>query len=223
LWPDIAVLAGAAAFLILLLYFDRRGWTTLRLLAKTAASLLFVTAALIQPIQDQWYFHFLFIGLLLCLGGDVFLALPGDKMFLGGLVSFLTGHVFYILAFVYLGRLEALIGFYPLIILAAGAVVFMYLRPHLGTMLKPTLAYMLVISLMVWSAVGVMGTTDLRLWGRLMILVGAILFYVSDLFVARRQFVAPGHINHLIGLPLYYGAQFLFAFSLAFLWPQAPG
>ena len=40
---------------------------------------------------------------------------------------------------------------------------------------------------------------------------GAVLFYVSDLFVARERFVTPGFVNKALGLPLYYGGQLLLA------------
>ena len=37
-------------------------------------------------------------GLIFCLGGDVFLMLP-ERFFLPGLISFLLGHIFYIVGF----------------------------------------------------------------------------------------------------------------------------
>jgi len=45
-------------------------------------------------------------------------------------------------------------------------------------------------------------------------LVGAVFFYVSDIFVANQRFVIEQFYNRLIGLPLYYTAQFLLAFSV---------
>ena len=43
------------------------------------------------------------------------------------------------------------------------------------------------------------------------IFAGALLFYLSDLSVARDRFVAPGFANGLVGLPLYYAAQLVLA------------
>ncbi|MFW6361887.1 MAG: lysoplasmalogenase family protein, partial [Spirochaetota bacterium] len=43
------------------------------------------------------------------------------------------------------------------------------------------------------------------------------LFFTSDIFVARNKFVADGFINRLLGLPLYYGGQFLLALSIGWL------
>lgn len=39
----------------------------------------------------------------------------------------------------------------------------------------------------------------------------AVLFYVSDLFVARQVFIRRSFLNPALGLPLYYAAQYLFA------------
>jgi uncharacterized membrane protein YhhN len=44
--------------------------------------------------------------------------------------------------------------------------------------------------------------------------VGALLFYVSDLAVARNRFVAPGFANRAWGLPAYYAGQMLLASTL---------
>ena len=43
--------------------------------------------------------------------------------------------------------------------------------------------------------------------------VGALGFFLSDLAVARERFVAKGFTNKLWGLPLYYGAQLLLAWT----------
>jgi len=67
-----------------------------------------------------------------------------------------------------------------------------------------------VISLMVMCAAG-------TVWehGDPVILLGAAAFYVSDLAVARDHFVVRGFTNKLWGLPLYFGAQLLLAWTVA--------
>jgi hypothetical protein len=54
-------------------------------------------------------------------------------------------------------------------------------------------------------------------WGtqQWVILLGAVMFYFSDVSVARDRFVAPGFINGLWGLPLYYGGQLFLAYSVS--------
>jgi uncharacterized membrane protein YhhN len=100
------------------------------------------------------------------------------------------------------------------IALAVSGIVFFWLRPHLGTMLMPVIAYIVIITAMVIGAFTVLGDPTLRSTGRFMVLFGAVSFYISDLFVARDRFLTTGFANRLFGLPLYYGGQFLLAFSV---------
>lgn len=87
--------------------------------------------------------------------------------------------------------------------------VWRWLRPNLDeAMVGPVAAYVVVISVMVIAA---LATAGFDLDGR--IVAGAGLFYMSDLFVARQRFVAPGFVNRLVGLPLYYAGQILLALS----------
>jgi uncharacterized membrane protein YhhN len=74
----------------------------------------------------------------------------------------------------------------------------------------PVIAYIVVISVMVILAFGTINGA--RNW---LIPIGATLFFVSDLFVARNRFVSPGIVNPSLGLPLYYTAQVLLALSVS--------
>ena len=63
---------------------------------KPLTMVLIITMSLnLLPEDIGWYHLALLVGLLFPIGGDVALMWPSDK-FLLGLVSFLTGHVFYI-------------------------------------------------------------------------------------------------------------------------------
>ena len=59
--------------------------------------------------------------------------------------------------------------------------------------------------------------SELTTAAQALILGGAVAFYLSDLFVARDRFVSEGITNRVIGLPLYYGGQYLLAFSVGFV------
>ena len=65
-------------------------------LLKPLTMLLIVVMGLrLLPEELGWYHFALLLGLLFSIGGDVALMWPSDKFMLG-LVSFLTGHLFYI-------------------------------------------------------------------------------------------------------------------------------
>jgi uncharacterized membrane protein YhhN len=200
-----------------LLFFERQGKPGSILPVKTLLSLLFIIAALVQSHPLPGFYYLLLIGLIFCLGGDVFLALPQEKMFLCGLVSFLLGHVFYVIAFFSVTELSlwTWTGLGICLVLSGG--IYLWLRPHLGSMNLPVLFYVIVITVMVVGACTVLGDSRLALSGRLLLFWGAVSFYFSDVFVARDRFLKPEFLNRLIGLPLYYFGQFLLAFSIGFM------
>jgi uncharacterized membrane protein YhhN len=208
------LIPGLGVFLlVVLLYFEKTGLPLGRIVTKSLLSLLFVITFFLQPGANESFARYLKVGLILCLGGDVFLALSGLKWFRAGLVAFLLGHGLYILAFNSLIPFNG--WFYPgdFLILAISLGAGLWLWPHLGAMKPPVLAYVAVITLMVFGAWAVFERPDLPLKGRTLIFGGAVLFYLSDLLVARDQFIRRAFSNRLIGLPLYYTGQFLLAYS----------
>lgn len=204
-----------AAFLLAgLLFFEKNGNRKGKLFTKTALSCLFIITALVQSHPIPRYYQILLIGLFFCLGGDIFLALPGEKMFLCGLVSFLLGHVCYIGCFFYVAGFSYWTWIGGVTGMVTGAAVFFWLQPRLGSMLIPVIAYIVVITLMLTGAWTVLGDGGVKFAGRVLVFIGAASFYVSDLFVARDRFLKAEFKNRLFGLPLYYLGQFMLAFSV---------
>ena len=207
----------ACILMPVLLYYESKEIPKGILPVKTAISLLFVLAALVQPRPVPPYFAWLLPGLIFCLGGDVLLALPQKKMFFLGLVSFLVGHVFYVICFFYTAPPTALVLWGALPVSIASLWIFFRLKPHLGDMMIPVLAYIVVITIMVCGVFSLLLEPGLGLSGRILAFCGALSFYISDLFVARDRFVKKEPINRFLGLPLYFGGQFLLAFSIGYL------
>ena len=86
-----------------------------------------------------------------------------------------------------------------------------WLRPYVpAAMRRPVDAYVLVITVMVALSLGCVAAGGTR-W----IAVGTILFWLSDLTVARDRFIRHELRNRLWGLPLYYGAQLVLACTIA--------
>ena len=215
---EILILTAAAPLLAGLLFFEKRDSTRGLLLTKPFLSALFVVTALTGPQADPGYFRWILAGLLLCLAGDVFLIFFFSRIpFLAGLVSFLAGHVLYAIAFFSLAGSGTANGIAIAFILAVSVAVFAWLRPHLGKMLVPVIAYIAIITVMVIGAVSLMENGSRAFAGRALALAGAILFYLSDIFVARQRFATRNYFNRAVGLPLYFAAQFLIAFSIRFV------
>lgn len=214
---NIIILIFAAILLAGLLSFENMNSRKGVLPVKTLLSCLFILTAIVQPHLAAKYSLFVLIGLMFCMGGDVFLALPQKKMFLLGLVSFLIGHVFYVAAFIAVAGLNTLTFIGTLLTLGVSIGVYIWLKPHLGAMKVPVIFYIVVISVMLCGAWSILGEAALTKPGRLLVFTGALSFYLSDLLVARDRFLKQELSNRLIGLPLYYAGQFLIAFSVGAL------
>ena len=205
-WIFAAITAVAVAVLVWAEWRE----SPARFAAKPVASLAFITAAIDRGAFDSTYGRVLITGLILAALGDLFLLGSTRPTFLAGLVSFLLGHVVYVIAFMTLGidPLWTLVA--VLVVGMAAASVVRWLRPNLSPdMVGPVFAYVAVISLMVIAASGVVadGATP---W----ILVGAIGFFLSDLAVARNQFVIESVTTRVWGLSLYYASQLILAWTV---------
>ncbi|TGM79502.1 lysoplasmalogenase [Leptospira bouyouniensis] len=211
------ILMAALPLLISLLYFEKKESIKGLLIVKPVLSSLFVVTAFFQ-IQGYTFYHSLILtGLILSLIGDICLIFFfHKKVFTAGLGAFLAGHVMYTIAFFRLGELGAIstaVGGFFIII---SVVIFMHLKSHLGNMRAPVLAYITIITAMVIGAVSYSNQSAINITARYLVLIGALLFYISDIFVARHRFVQKEFLNRAIGLPMYYAAQFLFAISTCF-------
>lgn len=173
---------------------------------KACASLTFLVVASQSGLAESPHGRALFVGLGAAAVGDVLLVWGSRPSFLAGLVAFLLAHVAYGVAFALRG-LDPLTSIGAALVLVTIAVVAgRWLLPHTGPLREPVLAYIIVISVMMTLAAGSATKTGLP-W----VALGAGLFYVSDLFVARERFVRPSFANRLIGLPIYYLGQLTLA------------
>jgi uncharacterized membrane protein YhhN len=214
---NLVIIIFAALLLIGLLYFENRENRKGLLPTKTALSLLFIAALLVQSPLIPRYHHLLLAGLISCLIGDVCLALPQQKMFLLGLVSFLIGHIFYVFGFFSVTHTSAWTWVGSLVVFLVSGTVYSWLRPYLGEMKVPVVTYIIVISIMISGACSLLADPGLAQSGRFVAFLGAVSFYFSDVFVARDRFLKKEFLNRLVGLPMYYAGQFLLAFSVGLL------
>jgi len=177
---------------------------------KAAASTGFLGIAVASGAFDTGYGRWVFAALCLSWVGDVALVSAARRWFLVGLAAFLLGHLAYVGGFAAAGVSWTGAAIAAAALCLPAALVASWLWPHLPPGMRgPVAAYIAVISVMVAGAVG--GALDGVPWAAL---PAALAFYVSDVFVARDRFVAPGFVNRLAGLPLYYGAQIVFALSV---------
>jgi uncharacterized membrane protein YhhN len=206
---------------------------------KMAASTGFL---LLACAGMPWTTHFgiaVALGLFFSWWGDLFLALRAKTYFLLGVAAFALAHISYAAAFLLRpygdGRtiLERMsqdsryvydlpvapidtLGVFLLLCLI-GAYVFVWVRRGAAGMRTAVAAYILIINAMVALAVGAYAAG-----ASFLLPFAAVVFYVSDLFVARQHFRVPSPWNVWIGLPLYYTAQVAFALSVFTAAPSVP-
>jgi uncharacterized membrane protein YhhN len=199
-----------AVGLLGLLFASQRESQPGKWMTKPVASSGFLLMAWAAGAWTSSYGIAIFVALVFSWWGDVLLIPKQKKAFLLGIGSFLLGHLAFAVAFGFKGisvtwSLGAACVVVPFVF-----VVWRWLGPHVDEKMKiPVIAYIVVIGSMLITAFGAYPTS--QQW---QIPAGAVIFAISDLGVARNRFVKEAFINRLFGLPLYYGAQVIFAWSL---------
>jgi uncharacterized membrane protein YhhN len=174
----------------------------------TLAALLAVALVLHPERSDvrAWFV----VALAFSLAGDVFLMLPSD-LFVPGLASFLLAHLAYTVGFdLHAGSAVALVAT-CLLVAAAGAAIGSRVVARVAhgdhpSLVVPVVAYMVVISAMVASALAA---------GPVLGAVGAVLFYASDALIAWNRFVQPRPWMPLAIIVTYHVGQAALVLSLA--------
>ncbi|MCB1843778.1 MAG: lysoplasmalogenase, partial [Halioglobus sp.] len=195
-----------------LMLSDYRAWRIGRFLFKPLAAAAFLWLALRLDATQTAYGSWLLGGLACCALGDLLLMPDDERAFLAGLGAFLIGHLLYSTAFLQLPLNPAgsLLSALPALLLLT--LVLRWLLPHVpGNMRLPVALYVVVITAMLVTAGATAGQALAP-----MAIIGAWCFALSDVAVARRQFVSRSRASALWGTPLYFFAQMLIAASVAF-------
>jgi uncharacterized membrane protein YhhN len=200
----------------------------LRLVAKPLASLGFVivaTVALDRTLPElAGLAAWIWIGQLAGAAGDIALLVSSSyrrrndprhrTWFAYGLAAFLIGHLAYLVGF---ARVVSPVdwpqaaGWLAIAPVAVALWVARWLAPRLGSLRVPVIVYVAVITAMLIAAIAVWRAAPVPLANRQLLAVGALLFFLSDLAVARDTFVAASRANRAWGLPAYYTGQLLLA------------
>ncbi|HOK93411.1 MAG TPA: lysoplasmalogenase [Spirochaetota bacterium] len=178
---------------------------------------LITAAILIFPVLSLAYNGFflyaflIFLSLLFALIADVLLMLEEYNYLKSGMIFFMLGHIFYVLAF----SISASFMWWNLILLGFIAVVnYFYLKlmkNHAGKMFIPVLIYVLIIDTMGYFAItGLNNGFGLY---EISVAAGAVLFWISDFILSINAFVRPINKSTVWTWLFYAPAQMLFAIS----------
>lgn len=238
----IAVIAEIALVPLFLKYYwpDRCKQS---FITKTVCSLLFVLCGIfaVKATGNNTLFaDYMVWGLVLGMAGDLLLhALTNKKWpFILGVVAFLVGHIFYIMAMqraIYTtGLSSAVFTWYELLIIAVLlAVTLVYaLKTNVfkrkGPMAYGLLAYGIVLAVMLAKSLRYVigeiayGTNDHMFMVSLTVGVGAILFFLSDaslgIILTTEKTLKRG--MRIFNIATYYSAQILLAASIFFVYSR---
>ena len=186
------------------------------LVLKSIASNLFVATGLINLIyciKNKINLKFpiwMIIALISAMLGDISL----EFNFYLGTAVFAVGHIFYFVSYCMLGKINPrdLLCGSIISIIAISIILFTPFLDFGGALMKSVCcAYGIIISFMVGKAISnVIKDNSIT---NIIIVVGSILFFISDFMLMLRLFGGISVAKYLC-LGTYYPAQFLLAFSL---------
>jgi uncharacterized membrane protein YhhN len=207
--------SGVYLFLVVLLihltaiYFDSNliDKITKPLLIILLAVFLIVNTRRVNSSLKKWVVFALFFSW----AGDVLLMFVSDNsnFFLAGLVSFLVAHIFYIVFF-HRVRMEQTVTAKPFLlipVLVYYVALVTFLSPHLGDMKLPVRIYGVVICFMLMLALHMLYIKNKN--AGLLMLIGALLFVISDSALAINKFYSSFSGAGIIIMLTYGIAQLL--------------
>ena len=223
----IALTIGCAIACAVLVVAEWRGLASVRIAAKLVASAAFVGLG-VRAFQlaapgagtagRAQFTHAIVTGLVLGAIGDACLLGAARRWFVAGLIAFLCGHLAYVAGIAMIepaARWGGDAGWLAAVPIGVGGAALALLWPRLGSLRLAVVVYVAAISAMVVAAIAAARGAALPEPNRCRLVVGAGLFFVSDLAVARDRFVEHRFANKLWGLPAYYAGQLLLAWSIA--------
>ena len=156
----------------------------------------------------------LFYAVLFSTLGDVLLMFSGTLFFVLGLTSFLTAHLMYLMIFKSVRspiRFNLMYIFSSLIIAVYFCTFLSFLWPHLGPMKAPVFIYAAILSIMLWFAIH---SNAQHPFSRLLIVLGALSFVISDSMLSTRLFYGTFKNAHFFIMFSYLLAQFLLVYGI---------
>jgi len=202
----------AASSGILAIYTESRDSALFHFFKPFTTIIIIVIAWAVPSSTPSIYRALIMGGLFASLAGDVFLMFP-ERYFIVGLGSFLLAHILYIFAFA--EGLSNLLQYWVLLpLLIYGIIIYFILNRGLESLRLPVILYILVILGMVWIAANRAIILDST--GAQFVLIGGILFLISDSILAYNKFVRSFSRAQLLILGTYYIAQWFIAGSVWF-------
>jgi uncharacterized membrane protein YhhN len=196
-----------------------KGWKKVEYIAKPAAILvLFGLLALVGGFGSLPLICF-GLGIFFSLAGDVFLMISyarfSDRWFILGLITFLLAHVAYIIGLNSpLPNVSPIwsLGLAVILALTAARILRRIIagihQKGLLRLVRPVGLYGIVITVMLLSALLTLSSPEWKVSASVLVALGAVLFYFSDILLAWNKFINPLKYGRLANMILYHLGQF---------------
>ena len=184
---------------------------------KTIPSVLFVLCGVLNFIyvfkleqRNKVFKYSMLIGLIFACLGDIVLI----DYFVIGAILFAIGHIFFFISYSVLQKIKLRDISIALGIFVVSLIVI--LVPQIfdfGEMLPVVIVYAFIISFMLGKAISNVIEKEYR-FENIWIMIGSILFFLSDLMLLFNVFTDISIVFDIICLILYYPAEFILASSI---------
>ena len=221
------ILSAAIILVILYIIVEVKGKPIHAFFMKALASFGFIIVFVNASFERDLYMPFIFLfllGLVSGLLGDLFLALrpirpkeDNEMLINRGIIAFSIGHIFYFFGLLMISNLHYM-AFVVSGVMTFIVVVMSYvMKFDMKSNRFPSYIYSFLIFLMIGQTIG-LSIVDGFNGGPLMLMIGAILFGISDLVLAPIYFKGMADKKMvIINLLTYYSAQLLIALSILYL------
>ncbi len=198
-----------APMLVMMLIYNSIGGALLK--GMTSVCFVLMGAVGLMLSERKGVSRFVFIALTTSMVGDVVL----QRNFIIGALIFALGHVFYFVSFCRHSRFEAADSAFILSVFAISVFVIFTAGIEFGSVLMTAvcIVYTLIISAVVGKAIR--NAIKLKSAFELAVLIGSILFFISDTALMFYIFAGNESAN-TICLFTYFPAQFILASSTLF-------
>ena len=221
------ILSAAVLLVFLYILIEIKGNPIQAFFMKALASfgfiMVFVNASFERDLLKPFIFLFL-LGLVSGLLGDLFLALrplrPKDEnemLINRGILAFSIGHIFYFFGLLMISDFHYMAIVVSVAVTSLVIIMSYVLKFDMKNNQIPSYIYSFLIFLMVGQAIGLSMVEGFS-GGPLIIMIGAILFGLSDLILAPIYFKGVEDKKMIVlNLTTYYSAQLLIAISILYL------
>ncbi|SHJ08972.1 lysoplasmalogenase [Parasporobacterium paucivorans] len=168
-------------------------------------------------VHDFSIFPLLILGgLILAMIGDYFLVFlfADEKRFICGILAFSVTQVFYIAGMIVLSGIGIGEFIMTILVLSAILIVVLKMKPDFGKARLPINIYTALVTLMAAKAVMMLLAGERVMTLQWMFSMGALLFWVSDMFLGINRFIKKRRIFSTLVAVCYFLGQLMIAISV---------